>query len=86
VHGDQNLPLDMIEPNCWKGRGIQVSVVQEPQHGALTIEGQTILCNPDGMAIRYQPSPGYTGADSLAVKVSYPLGNTFVRHYSIEVK
>ena len=65
-----------------------VRVLEEPQHGALRIEnGQTVLCNPDGMAIRYQPTPGYTGADSLAVKVSYPpLGTTFVRHYSIEVK
>jgi hypothetical protein len=93
VHADQSSPLDILQPSCSGGRYIVVRVLEEPQHGALRIEnGQTVLCNPDGMAIRYQPTPGYTGADSLAVKVSYPVGvsfspgATFVRHYSIDVK
>jgi hypothetical protein len=93
VHAEQSLALDILQPNCWGGRRIEVIVVEEPQHGSLTIgNGQTTLCNPDGLAILYQPSPGYTGADSLAVKVSYPVGvsfspgATFVRHYSIDVK
>jgi hypothetical protein len=87
VPAEQNSPLDRIRPNCWMGSPMVVNVVEEPQHGALTIENeQTVPCDPAGTPILYQPNPGYTGTDSITLKINFPAGISFSWHYSIEVK
>jgi hypothetical protein len=82
----QKVRLDSIVPNCQMGP-MTVSVLEQPQHGALTIEnGKADPCNPDNAVVFYESSAGYAGPDSITLNVAYPFGIVATRHYSIEVK
>ena len=64
-----------------------VSIVEQSQHGALTIQnGQVDPCRPDDAVVFYEPTAGYAGPDSITLNVAYPFGTIATRHYSIEVK
>ena len=83
---EQRLRLDAIRQDCSIGP-MAVSVIEKPQHGAVTIEnGEAILCNSKDTLVFYRPGAGYTGADSITLKIAYPLGSASVRHYAIQVR
>jgi len=92
--------LRAIYPDC-SVIGIPiVRVVDEPRNGKLAVEkdagfsnfpanDQRYECNKrksDGVAVVYEPDPGFAGADSLTVHIIMPRGVELKRHYSIEVK
>jgi hypothetical protein len=72
----------------------------KPRNGKLAVEkdagfsnypanDQRYECNKrksDGVAVVYEPNPGFTGADSVTVHIITPRGTEVKRHYSIEVK
>jgi hypothetical protein len=92
--------LYKILPGCSSAGRLTVRVVEQPQHGALSIEqGQAstdfpkddgrAACNTrqsDGTLVFYQPSADYRGADSITLYVVSPLGDAVTRHYAIDVK
>ncbi len=79
---------------------LTVRVLEQPQHGTLSIEkGQAstdfpeddgrAACNTrqsDGTLVFYQSSADYRGADSITLYVVSPLGDAATRHYTIDVK
>jgi hypothetical protein len=92
--------LFAIYPDC-SVIGIPiVRVVDEPRNGKLAVEkdagfsnfpanDQRYECNErksDGVAVVYEPDPGFAGVDSLTVHIIMPRGVELKRHYSIEVK
>jgi hypothetical protein len=92
--------LYAIQPDCSSAGKIAVRVLEQPQHGTLTIEeGQgftffpkdnpRFACNTvksDGTLVFYQPNQDYLGSDSVTLYVILPFGNTVTRHYAIQVK
>jgi hypothetical protein len=89
-----------IYPDCSSTGQATARILEQPQHGTLTIENgqgftnfsksnQRYGCNSrqsDGMLVFYQPSSGYIGTDSITLSVIFPLGTPSTRHYSIEVR
>ena len=75
-------------------------VLEQPKHGKITIENNTgftnfpqsnprVECNKrrsEGVAVIYQPEPGYTGTDSLNFDAIFPSGSLSKRHYAIDVR
>jgi hypothetical protein len=103
VAADQKLRvafLYSIQPNCSSAGQIVVRVLEQPQHGTLTIEegqGFTIFpkdnprsaCNAaksDGTLVFYRANHDYLGTDSVSLYISYPSGHTATRHYMIMVE
>jgi hypothetical protein len=92
--------LSVINPDCSVAGMPIVRVVDEPRNGKLALEkdagfsnylatDQRYECNKrrsDGVAVTYEPDPGFTGADSVTVHIITPRGTEVKRHYSIEVK
>jgi hypothetical protein len=92
--------LYSIYPDCSSTGQTTARILEQPQHGTLTIENgrgftnfpksnQRYECNSrqsDGMLVFYEPSSGYAGADSITLYVIFPLGTPSTRHYSIEVR
>jgi hypothetical protein len=92
--------LYAIYPDCSVIGMPIVRVVDEPRNGKLAVEkdagfsnfpanDQRYECNKrksDGVAVVYEPDPGFAGADSLTVHIIMPRGVELKRHYSIEVK
>ena len=92
--------LYAIQPDCSSTGQTTVRILEEPQHGALTVENgqgftnfpkenQRYECNmrkSDGTLIFYEPQSDYTGKDSITLDIIFPLGQSSKRHYSIEVK
>jgi hypothetical protein len=100
---EQKLQLDFIHyiwPDCRSVGPVTVRVLEQPQHGALSIEyGQAFTdfpaddkraaCNAresKGTLVFYQPNADYRGADSITVSALSESGHALTRHYSIEVK
>jgi hypothetical protein len=100
---EQKLQLDffyLIQLDCSSVGRSSVKIIEQPQHGTLSIENgkaftdfsETDLrhgCNSrqsDGTLAFYQPNPDYRGADSVTLSVTLPLGAARTRHYSIDVK
>jgi hypothetical protein len=91
----ERVRLDTFQPNCATG-AMSLSIIQNPQHGALTIEHDpTDPCGP--AVFFYEPAAAYAGPDSITFKVTDTLKITdsFGRGsfdsvtpqlYSIEVK
>jgi hypothetical protein len=103
VAADRDMRLDFlysINPDCTSIGYATVRIVEQPKHGAITIEDSTGFtsfpadnlraeCNKrrsDGVAIIYKPEPGYTGPDSADFDAIFPTGNLSKRHYTIEVR
>jgi hypothetical protein len=40
----------------------------------------------DGVAVIYEPEPGYTGTDSISLDAISPSGVLSKRHYAIDVR
>jgi hypothetical protein len=92
--------LYSINPDCTSMGFTTVRVIEQPKHGKITIENNTgftnfpqsnprVECNKrrsEGVAVIYQPEPGYTGADSLNFDAIFPSGSLSKRHYAIEVR
>jgi hypothetical protein len=100
---EQKLRLDFlykILPGCSSAGPLTVRVLEQPQHGAVSIEkGKAstdfpkddgrAACNTrqsDGTLVFYQSGADYRGADSLTLYVVSPLGDAVTRHYAIDVK
>ena len=100
---EQKLRLDFlykILPGCSSAGQLKVRVLEQPQHGTLSIEkGQAstdfpedderAACNTrasDGTLVFYQSNADYRGADSITLYVVSPLGDAVTRHYAIDVK
>jgi hypothetical protein len=100
---EQKLQLDFIHyiwPDCKSVGPVTVRVLEQPQHGALSIEyGQAFTdfpaddkraaCNAresKGTLVFYQPNADYRGADSITVSALSESGHALTRHYSIDVK
>jgi hypothetical protein len=100
---EQKFRLDFlykILPGCSSAGPLTVRVLEQPQHGAVSIEkGKAstdfpkddgrAACNTrqsDGTLVFYQSSADYRGADSLTLYVVSPLGDAVTRHYAIDVK
>jgi hypothetical protein len=100
---EQKLKLDFIHyiwPDCKSAGPLTVRVLEQPQHGVLSIEyGQAFTdfpaddkraaCNAresKGTLVFYQPNADYRGADSITVSALSESGHASTRHYSIEVK
>jgi hypothetical protein len=92
--------LYSIQPNCSPVGQIAIRILEQPQHGTLTIEegqGFTIFaddnpraaCNTsksDGTLVFYRPNDDYLGTDAISLSISYPSGHTATRHYMIMVE
>jgi hypothetical protein len=100
---EQKLQLDFIHyifPDCKSVGPVTVRVLEQPQHGVLSIEyGQAFTdfpaddkraaCNAresKGTLVFYQPNADYRGADSITVSALSESGHALTRHYAIEVK
>ena len=100
---EQKSQLDFLYKillGCSSAGQLTVRVVEQPQHGTLSIEkGQAstdfpkdderAACNArksDGTLVFYQSSADYRGADSITLYVVSPLGDGVTRHYAIDVK
>jgi hypothetical protein len=103
VAADQDRRLDFlysINPDCTSIGYATVRIVEQPKHGAITIENSTGFTNfpaanlraecnkrrSDGVAIIYKPEAGYTGPDSADFDAIFATGNLSKRHYTIEVR
>jgi hypothetical protein len=89
-----------INPDCTSIGFATVRVVEQPKHGKITIENGTgftafpesnlrVECNKrrsDGVAVIYEPEPGYMGADSVNFDAIYASGSLSKRRYAIEVR
>lgn len=92
--------LDVIQPDCSSAGQATVRILDQPQHGTLTIEeGQeftffpkdhpNFACNSrksDGTLVFYQSNQDYLGPDSITLYLIFPLGQASTRHYTIQVK
>jgi hypothetical protein len=92
--------LYSVYPDCSSTGQTTARILEQPQHGTLTIENgqgftnfsksnQRYECNSrqsNGMLVFYQPSSGYIRTDSITLSVIFPLGTPSTRHYSIEVR
>jgi hypothetical protein len=100
---EQKLQLDFIHyifPDCKSVGPVTVRVLEQPQHGVLSIEyGQAFTdfpaddkraaCNAresKGTLVFYQPNADYRGADSITVSALSESGHALTRHYAIDVK
>jgi len=91
--------LYSINPDCTSIGFTTIRVAEQPKHGKITIENATGFtsfpasnpraeCNKrrsDGVAVTYEPEPGYTGTDSIAFDAIFPSGSLSKRHYAIDV-
>jgi hypothetical protein len=89
-----------VAPDCSSAGKPVVRVLEQPQHGTLSIEnGQAFTdfpqddrraaCNAhqsDGTLVFYQPSADYRGADSITLSVTLSAVGNLKRHYAIDVK
>jgi hypothetical protein len=100
---EQKFQLDFlykILPGCSSAGALTVRVLEQPQHGTVSIEkGQAstdfpkdderAACNTQqssGTLVFYQSGADYRGADSITLYVVSPLGDAVTRHYAIDVK
>ncbi len=100
---EQKSRLDFLydlQPDCSSAGKLVVRVLEQPQHGTLSVENgqaltdfpqddQRAACNAhqsDGTLVFYQPSADYHGADSIILSVTSPVAGDRQRHYAIEVK
>jgi hypothetical protein len=79
---------------------LTVRVLEQPKHGKIEIENETGFTNfparnpraecnkrrSDGVAVIYEPEPGYTGTDSISLDAILPSGVLSKRHYTIDVR
>ena len=89
-----------INPDCSVIGLANVRVLEQPHDGEVVVENgtgfpnfppnnQRYECNKvksDGVAVVYEPRPGFTGADSIMLDVIFPSGVEIKRRYSIAVK
>jgi hypothetical protein len=89
-----------LAPDCSSAGKLVVRVLEQPQHGTLSIENgraftdfpqgdRRAACNAqqsDGTLVFYQPSTDYRGADSITLAITLPAGGDRKRHYAIDVK
>jgi hypothetical protein len=75
-------------------------VRRDPKHGKIAIENDTGFMNfregnpraecnkrrSDGVAVIYEPEPGYTGTDSISLDAISASGVLSKRHYAIDVR
>jgi hypothetical protein len=100
---EHKLQLDFIHyifADCKSVGPVTVRVLEQPQHGVLSIEyGQAFTdfpaddkraaCNAresKGTLVFYQPNADYRGADSITVNALSESGHALTRHYAIDVK
>ncbi len=100
---EQKLRIDflfLLKPDCSSAGKKAVGVIEQPQHGTLSIEtGQGLsdfpekdpraACNArnsDAIAVFYQPNKDYQGPDSASVAITAPLSGAVTHHYTIRVK
>jgi hypothetical protein len=100
---EQKSRLDFLydlQPDCSSAGKLVVRILEQPQHGTLSIEnGQALTdfpqddrraaCNAhqsDGTLVFYQPGADYRGADSITLSVTLPVAGDLKRHYAIDVK
>ena len=93
VAADHKLRLDFlysINPDCTSIGFASVRVIEQPQHGRITVENGTGFTNfpaanpraecnkrrSDGVAIIYEPEPGYTGSNSVDFETIYATGSS----------
>jgi hypothetical protein len=103
IAAGQKLRVDFladIQPDCSSAGQTTVRILDQPQHGTVTIEegqGFTVFpenhpssaCNSrksEGTLVFYQPSQDYLGPDSITLQITFPLGGALTRHYTIRVK
>ena len=89
-----------LQYNCTSVGKSTVVVLEQPRHGAVSIENGKAYtdfpqgdprsaCNAfpaDGTLVFYQPNADYHGADSMTLSVLVPAAGATTRHYSIDVK
>ena len=92
--------LYSINPDCTSVGFANVRVIEQPKHGRVTVENSTGFtsfpasnpraeCNKrrsDGVAIFYDPEPGYVGANSVNLDAIFASGSLSKRHYAIDVR
>ena len=92
--------LYSINPDCTSIGFATVRVLEQPKHGTIAIANDTgytnvparnprAECNKrrsDGVAVTYQPEPGYTGTDSISLDSILPSGFLSKRHYTVDVR
>jgi hypothetical protein len=92
--------LYSINPDCTSIGFATVRLLEQPQHGKIAIENDTGFTNfqasnpraecnkrrSDGVAVIYEPEPGYTGTDSISLDAILPSGALSKRHYAIDVR
>jgi hypothetical protein len=100
---EQKLRIDflfLLKPDCSSAGKEAVGVIEQPQHGTLTIETSQGLSdfpekdpraacntsNSDAIAVFYQANKDYEGSDSASVSIAPPLGAAVTHHYTIRVK
>ncbi|WP_271023074.1 hypothetical protein [Rhizobium sp. RCAM05973] len=88
-----------LNPDCSVSRLPTARVIEEPQHGKVSVvnqkglvataKGQFARCNSLRLpvtAIYYQSAPGYVGSDKLVARVSYGDGYVVDKIYWLRVK
>jgi hypothetical protein len=100
---EQKLRIDflfLLKPDCSSAGKDAVGIIEQPQHGTLSIEASQGLSefsekdpratcnarNSDAIAVFYQANKNYQGPDSAAVSIASPLGGAVTHHYTIRVK
>jgi transglutaminase-like putative cysteine protease len=92
--------LYAIEPDCSSIGTTSVRILEQPQHGRLTVQkgqgfpgfekdNQRYDCNTrksEGTFVFYEPKAGYGGKDTFTLDVIFPTGQASRRHYAIDVR
>lgn len=92
--------LYSVNPDCTSIGFTTVRVLEQPKHGKIEIENETGFTNfparnpraecnkrrSDGVAVIYEPEPGYTGTNSISLDAISPSGFLSKRHYAIDVR
>ena len=92
--------LYSINPDCTSIGYATVRIIEQPKHGRITVENGTgftnfaannlrFECNKqrsEGVAITYEPDPGYLGPDSVNFDAIFAGGTLSKRHYAIDVR
>src|SRR5262249_55929453 len=88
-----------VREGCSSAELPAVQVIGQPRNGKISVERGTgfpsfpksnphYACNDrqsNGVVVSYEPDARFVGFEEITVKVTFPSGSSFMRHYRIEV-
>ncbi len=89
-----------INPDCTASGPINVSIIEQPRHGRVTVSQTRVYPNYSSANLRsrcnakrvpavqaiYKPDANYLGSDSAAFRAIFRTGTQWNSHYKLEVK